>query len=169
MTVLVSAATKHGATFAIAERIARGLTAQGVTADARPLAEIDSLEGYEAVVLGSGIYAGHWLEPAKRFVDQHASGLRGRPVWLFSSGPIGDPAKPAGDPPDAAALREATMAREHRVFGGALDRDQLSFAERAITRVVGAPPGDYRPWIEIDAWAVSIATALSAPVGAGRG
>ena len=119
-------------------------------------------------MLGSGIYAGHWLEPAKRFVDRHVASLRGRPVWLFSSGPIGEPARPAGDPPDAAAIRERAMAREHRVFAGALDRDTLSFAERAITRVVGAAPGDYRPWAEIDAWAVSIAAALSAPVGAGR-
>ena len=168
MTVLVSAASKHGATFAIAERIARGLGEHGVAAVARPLDEIHGLEGYDAVVLGSGIYAGHWLEPAKRFVDRHADGLRRRPVWLFSSGPIGDPPKPPGDPADAAIIREATLAREHRVFAGALDRDQLSFAERAITRVVGAAPGDYRPWVEIDAWAATIASALSAPVSAGR-
>ncbi len=168
MTVLVTAATKHGSTFAIAERVARGLNEQGVAAEARPLDEVDGLEGYDGVVLGSGIYAGHWLEPAKRFVDRHVDGLRDRPVWLFSSGPVGDPPKPAGDPPDAVALREALLAREHRVFAGALDRDQLSFAERAITRVVGAAPGDYRPWVEIDAWAVSIAAALSEPVSAGR-
>lgn len=168
MTVLVSAASKHGATFAIAERIARRLTEHGVPAEARPVDEVDSLERYDAVVLGSGIYAGHWLEPAKRFVDRYVEGLRTRPVWLFSSGPIGDPPKPAGDPPDAAALRETTMAREHRVFPGALDRELLSFAERAITRVVGAAPGDFRPWVEIDAWAASIAAALSTPVAAGR-
>lgn len=168
MTVLVSAASRHGATFAIAERIAQGLNERGVPAEAHSIDDVDGLEGYDAVVLGSGIYAGHWLEPAKRFIDRHGDGLRSRPVWLFSSGPVGDPPKPAGDPPDAAALRETTMAREHRVFAGALDRDQLSFAERAITRVVGAAPGDFRPWIEIDAWAASIAAALSAPVLVGR-
>ena len=168
MTVLVSAASKHGATAAIAERIAKGLTERGVPAVVRPIDELEGLEGYDAVVLGSGIYAGRWLEPAKRFIDRNIDGLRSRPVWLFSSGPIGDPPKPAGDPPDAAALREMTMAREHRVFPGVLDREQLSFAERAITRVVGAAPGDFRPWVEIDAWAASIAAALSAPVAAGR-
>jgi menaquinone-dependent protoporphyrinogen oxidase len=165
MTVLVSAASKHGATYEIAERIAAELTRNGVAAVAVPLEDVASLEGYDAVVLGSGIYAGRWLEPAKRFVDRHLDGLRDRPVWLFSSGPIGDPPKPAEDPADAAPMRERTRAREHRVIAGLVDRSRLNFAERAITRVVGAADGDFRPWSEIDAWARNIADQLGAPAG----
>lgn len=163
MTVLVSAASKHGATVEIAERIAAELTRNGVAAVAVAPEDVTSLEGYDAVVLGSGIYAGRWLEPAKRFVDRHVDGLRARPVWLFSSGPIGNPPKPAAEPADAAPLRARTMAREHRIIPGLVDRDRLSFAERAITRVVGAAGGDYRPWVEIDAWARSIADELRGP------
>ena len=163
MTVLVSVASKHGATGEIAVRIARELERAGVAATVVPPEKVTSLEGYQAVVLGSGVYAGRWLDSAKRLVERHGDGLKARPVWLFSSGPIGDPAKPAGDPTDAASMREATMAREHRVIPGKLDRSQLSFAERAITRVVGAADGDFRPWTEIDAWARSIAEQLSAP------
>jgi menaquinone-dependent protoporphyrinogen oxidase len=163
MTVLVSVASRHGATGEIAVRIARELERAGVAATVVPPEKVTSLEGYHAVVLGSGVYAGRWLDSAKRLVERHGDGLKARPVWLFSSGPIGDPAKPAGDPTDAAPIREATMAREHRVIPGKLDRSQLSFAERAITRVVGAADGDFRPWTEIDAWARSIAEQLSAP------
>ena len=163
MTILVSAASKHGATEEIAWRIARELQALGLDAVVIPPEEVDSLEGYDAVVLGSAVYAGRWLEPAKRFVGRHAAGLRARPVWLFSSGPIGEPAKPDGDPVDVAAMREMTMAREHRVMSGALLKGKLSFAERAITRVVGAAEGDYRPWVEIDAWARTIADEMAAP------
>jgi len=164
MTVLVSAASKHGATHEIAERIAAELTRHGVPAVAVEPEGVASLEGYDAVVLGSGIYAGHWLEPAKRFVDRHLDGLRARPVWLFSSGPIGEPPKPEAEPADAAPIRERTQAREHRTIPGVLDRSKLNFAERAITRVVGAADGDYRPWPEIDAWARAIADQLRAPV-----
>jgi menaquinone-dependent protoporphyrinogen oxidase len=163
MTVLVSAASKHGATHEIAERIAAELTRNGVAAVALPVEQVAGLEGYDAVVLGSGIYAGRWLEPAKRFVDRHLDGLRARPVWLFSSGPIGDPPKPDAEPVDAAPIRERTLAREHRVIAGVVDRTKLSFAERAITRVVGAADGDFRPWDEIDAWARSIADQLGVP------
>jgi menaquinone-dependent protoporphyrinogen oxidase len=163
MTVLVSAASKHGATDEIAWRIARELTNVGVPAVVVPPNQVSSLEGYDAVVLGSAIYAGRWLDPAKRFVERFGDGLRARPVWLFSTGPIGNPPKPEGDPADAAPMREATMAREHRIIPGELDRAKLSFAERTITRVVGAEDGDYRPWSEIDAWARSIADQLSIP------
>ncbi len=39
---------------------------------------------------------GHWLKPAKQFVERHAAALDKRPVWLFSSGPIGE--KAVGEP-----------------------------------------------------------------------
>ena len=45
---------------------------------------------YDAAVLGSGVYLGHWLESACLLVDSHAEALSRIPVWLFSSGPIGD-------------------------------------------------------------------------------
>jgi hypothetical protein len=34
---------------------------------------------------------GHWLDPAKDFVNQFRDTLTGRPVWLFFSGPVGKP------------------------------------------------------------------------------
>ena len=43
------------------------------------------------MVLGSAVYAGRWLEPAREYAATHAGGLRTRPTWLFSSGPIGEP------------------------------------------------------------------------------
>ncbi len=164
MRVLVATASKHGSTTEIARTIGASLTFRGIDTDVRPIGDVSTLDGYDAVVLGSAIYMGHWLEPAKRFVTAHASDLTARPVWLFSSGPLGDPANPAGDPADVVALLEATHAREHRTFPGSLWKDQLGIAERAMVAAVRAPEGDFRPWAEIDAWAGSIATELAAAV-----
>src|SRR5205807_2446948 len=110
----------------------------GVPVDVRPAEHVTMVDGYDAVVLGSAVYAGHWLEPARRLVEDQAPALAQRPVWLFSSGPIGDPPKPTEDPVDVAALVEATGAREHRVFAGRLDRHHLGFAERAIALALRA-------------------------------
>lgn len=163
MTVLVSAATKHGATLEIAEAIAAGLERRGVAAQAHDAASVQSLDGYGALVLGSGVYAGHWLAPARDLVERGFPGAAGRPVWLFSSGPLGSPdPKPEGDPVDVAALLEATSARAHRVFAGRLERERLGFAERAIVRALRAPEGDFRDWDAIDAYAGEIAAAVSA-------
>jgi menaquinone-dependent protoporphyrinogen oxidase len=160
MRVLVTAASRHGATSDIANAIAEGLTAAGIETTVASPETVDSLEGYSGVVLGSGVYAGHWLDSAKDFVERNASGLNARPVWLFSSGPLGDPLKPDAEPVDAAPILARVAGRSHRVFGGRLDRGQLRFGERAIVAVVRAPDGDYRPWDDIHAWSAEIADEL---------
>jgi menaquinone-dependent protoporphyrinogen oxidase len=162
MRVLVTAASRHGATHEIASAIAEGLTRRGVEAEARAAEQLDSLEGYDAYVIGSAVYVGHWLDPARELVEEHAAALTGRPVWLFSSGPLGAPdkLKPEGDPVDVADLIEASGAAEHRVFAGRLDRKLLSFGEKAVAVAVRAPEGDFRDWDAIDAFAAGIAERL---------
>ncbi len=159
--VLVSAASKHGATAEIAEEIAGELRAAGVEVEVARPEDVKSLEGVDACVLGSGVYAGHWLEPGKALVQRHGEALHARSVWLFSSGPVGDPPKPAEDPVDAAPLMEASGARVHRVFGGRLFRKDLGFAEKALVIALRAPEGDFRDWDEIRAWAREIAATLA--------
>lgn len=162
MNVLVTVASKHGATGEIADAIGRGLAAAGIGAVVLPPAKVTSLDRYDAVILGSAVYAGHWLDEAKRFVERQHEALARVPVWLFSSGPIGEPPKPDDDFVDIAALRELTGARSHRTFPGKLDKSELGFGERAIVRVVGAAEGDFRPWPEIEAWVTEIAHSLQA-------
>ena len=127
-----------------------------------PPEQVKGVDGYEAVVVGSAVYAGHWLKPARELVERLGNELASRPVWLFSSGPVGDPPKPEEDPVDVADLLAATGAREHRIFAGKLVRKQLSFPERAIVSALRVPEGDFRDWTEIHQWAASIADAMGA-------
>jgi len=53
--------------------------------------DVDDLAAYAAIVLGSGVYVGSWRDDAKWFVARHGAQVTARPVWLFSTGPIGDP------------------------------------------------------------------------------
>lgn len=165
MRVLVTAASRHGATHEIASAIAAGLSRRGVAAEARPTEELGSLDGYDAFVVGSAVYIGRWLEPAQRLVEEHAGMLAAAPVWLFSSGPLGPPdaLKPEGDPVDVAGLVETTRAAGHRVFAGRLDRNLLGFGEKAVVVAVRAPEGDFRDWEAIDAFAGEIAAAITSP------
>jgi menaquinone-dependent protoporphyrinogen oxidase len=160
MHVLITAASRHGSTWEIAEAIGETLTEAGITATVITPELVGEVADYDAVILGSAVYAGRWLDPARRFVESAALDLARRPVWLFSSGPIGDPPKPVGDPADAAPIIERTGAREHRVFAGRLVKSELNLAERAIAAVVKAPEGDFRDWDEIRSWAAEIAAAL---------
>jgi menaquinone-dependent protoporphyrinogen oxidase len=160
LNVLVTAASKHGATLDIARQIAESLGVAGIRATVVPVELVQDLDEYDAVVLGSAVYAGRWLEPAKRFVDRERPGLASRPTWLFSSGPIGDPLKPEEVPVDVPSIAELTAAREHRIFPGRIDKRLLGFAERAIVAALHVPEGDYRTWDEIREWSRSIAVAL---------
>jgi menaquinone-dependent protoporphyrinogen oxidase len=160
MRVLVAAASKHGGTTEIAQAIGNALTLARLETEVRPIEEVTTLESYDAVILGSGVYMGRWLEPAKRFVERNGTALATRPVWLFSSGPLGDPPKPTAAPTDVLSLIETTHARDHRVFPGVMDKGTLGMGERAIVATVRAPAGDYRPWDEIHAWALGIARDL---------
>ena len=160
MRVLVTAASKHGATAEIADAIANKIRESDITVD-RVLPEtVLAVDAYDAVVIGSGVYAGHWLEPARRLVDQHAAALAQRPVWLFSSGPIGDPPKPDEELVEIAPMMERVGARGHRTFPGRLDPATLGFVERAVTSALWAPHGDFRDFNEVREWAAEIANAL---------
>jgi menaquinone-dependent protoporphyrinogen oxidase len=160
MKILVCAASKHGATTEIAAEIGAAVTALGVEATVAKPQEVASLDGFDAAVIGSAVYAGHWLGEAKAFVERHQEALRRIPVWLFSSGPLGDPLRPVEEPVDAAPLVRLVGAREHRVFAGEVDKRRLGFGEKAIIAAVRAPEGDFRPWGDIEAWSREIATAL---------
>jgi len=170
MTALVVVASKHGSTREIAEAIASRLDERGVEAVVTNAGEVAQVAGFDAVVIGSAVYMGKWLEAARDFVDEHIGALAELPVWLFSSGPIGDPLKPAPEKAvDVGTIVALTGARDHHVFGGALVKSRLTFPERAVVGAFRAPEGDFREWDEITAWADEIAAALQVrPVALGN-
>jgi menaquinone-dependent protoporphyrinogen oxidase len=159
MKILVTAASRHDATAEIATAIAAVLRGRGHQVEEMAPDNVHDVSQYDAVVIGSAVYVGRWLEAARSLVARFATHLAERPVWLFSSGPLGDPPKPAEDP-DVSALIEATRAVEHRVFTGKLDKSSLGPVERTVARAVRAPEGDYRDWDAINEWAENIAEAV---------
>ena len=158
--ILVSAGSKHGSTQEIATRIGSDLRGRGYEVTVSPPEQITDVSQFDAVVLGSAVYAGHWMPAAKELAEVLGRSDRRVPTWLFSSGPIGDPPKPEEDPVDVAEILERTSARDHRVFSGKIDKSKLSFGEKAILVAVRAPEGDFRDWDEIGDWAHTIADSL---------
>jgi menaquinone-dependent protoporphyrinogen IX oxidase len=170
--VLVVTASRHGSTHEIGAAIARSLEesaagrAVGLLATAQVVEHRPDPAQYDAIVLGSAVYVGRWLEPARQYTVDHAAVLRGRPVWLFSSGPIGEPPFPPDEPHDAGPMAQLVGAREHRLFPGRVQKDLLGFGERAMVTAMRAPTGDFRDWDAVRAWGEEIAGALtSAPIG----
>ncbi|WP_330328843.1 Rv1733c family protein [Streptomyces sp. NBC_00536] len=82
--------------------------------------------GYDAVVLGGALYAGHWSRTAKRRAERDADALKHRPVWLLSSGPLDRSAEPATSAPSSPPSTERSdqaMARRCHMFETPSEKD----------------------------------------------
>lgn len=172
MRVLVAYSSRYGGTRGIGERIAEVLRSKGFAAQSRALEVLGNVDSYDAYVVGSAVYMGHWERDARAFVHRYEELLASHPVWLYSSGPLGTrevdargrDVRVASEPAELEGLRSAIRPRDHRVFFGAFRRTGLGLVDRAVARLPAAKEllleGDFRNWAEVDAWAAGIADAL---------
>lgn len=163
--VLVAYATRHGSTTDIAEKIGDTLQSNGLQADVLSIADISTLAGYQAIVLGSAVYAGQWEKEAVDFLTRNERSLAEVPTWFFSSGPTGE-----GDalelvkgwrfPETLLSIADRIHPRDMTVFHGEINSDRLSFGEKLIVKGVRAKIGDFRDWEAIKKWAIGVAEAI---------
>ncbi len=166
-TILVTYATRAGSTAGVAQRIADTLRRQGESVTLRPLAEVDELKGYKAVVLGSAIRDGKWLPEATQFVEGHREALSQRPTAYFEVCMTLHT-----DTPET----RATVARYFEpllkqfpeiapvakgMFAGKVDFSRLPFVTRTLFRLFRSPQGDWRDWKAIEAWSRDVLPLLN--------
>lgn len=164
---LVTYASKMGGTEGIAQAVAQELRGAGLAVDLVPADEVSGPDPYDAVVLGSAVYAGRWRRPARRLLKRLVAAKSiDHPVrvWLFHSGPTGpghaDGVVPA--PGDVAAAAIALGADQPTTFGGRIEPDTAKgFLARSMAK--GDLAGDYRDFDRIRTWADQIAATLTAP------
>jgi menaquinone-dependent protoporphyrinogen oxidase len=165
MTVLVAYASKRGSTAEIAETIAATLRREGLGVCLERAEDVQSLDRYDAVILGSAVYMKRWRGDARHFLKKHRKSLRQMPFWVFSSGPVGDPSDDNPEwtaPPNIAAKVEELGGRDHVVFGGRLPAEPKGLMEKAMVEGIPHEFRDRRNWAEIRAWAHQIAASLAA-------
>lgn len=167
--ILVTYASKYGATAEIATKIGDVLQDAGLPTTVKPVKQVKDISPYTAVILGSAVYIGKWRKEAAKFLEKHEQELAERDVWLFSSGPTdeGDPVEllegwqfPTAQKPIADRIQPHDIT----VFHGAVDKDKLNFMMKWMINKVDAPVGDFRDWEMITEWATAVADTLKQPV-----
>jgi menaquinone-dependent protoporphyrinogen oxidase len=140
--VLIAYGSKRGGTRDIAAAIAETMREQGIDAELADAAEVRSVAGYDALVIGGALYMARWHRAARKLITRNVDDLRMRPVWLFSSGPLDDSANKGALPPTP------------QVFGGALAADVTGLPASAMAKTMA---GDWRDWDCIRGWAKRVA------------
>ncbi|GAA2027504.1 flavodoxin domain-containing protein [Agromyces tropicus] len=172
MRVLVAYSSKYGATRGIADRIADRLRDAGHEVDIEHCHDVEYPEGFDAFVIGSAAYLGKWRKEARRFVRHNHALLATRPVWLFSSGPLGteridkdgNDVLVAAQPKEFPEFEALIHPRGTTVFFGALDIEHLEGPDRIVSWMPAneaLPAGDFRDWDAIDEWGRMVAADLA--------
>jgi menaquinone-dependent protoporphyrinogen oxidase len=157
-SILIAYATKNGSTQEVAVAIAEELRARGREVEVQVAREIQTLEGYQSIILGAPIYMGLWHRDAHAFLRHYHKILLERPVVIFALGPT----SPEVEQQQAAHTQLDRALAKHpwltptalHVFGGAVDPDKLPFPFNHM------PKSDVRDWETIRAWARTIASVL---------
>ncbi len=167
--VLVTYASRGGATAGVAEAIGQKLADCGLDVDVRPMQEALDLAPYSAVVAGSAIQGGAWLPEAVQFVQENRAALNEKRCALFLV--CMTLAMPSAEKHRQFVsawmepVRKLVRPVSEGLFAGAFDLQKVpSFADRLKFRVsilAGVwPTGDQRDWQTIDAWAASLPPLL---------
>lgn len=163
-TILVVYGTGTGCTAGVAERIGRTLAENGATVEVVSAKDAPAADGYDAVVVGSGVRVGSWHAPVKEWVTKNAPSLKSGRVAFFTAC-----LTLAQDPAKADEVRAYTdpLIAETGVepvdvglFAGWNEPKRFSFIERTVMKMMKAPEGDFRDWAKIEAWAADVAPKL---------
>ena len=155
--ILMGFATRYGSTQEVAETIAADLRGQGFEVDVKPARAVQSLDGYQAVILGAPLFMFHWHKDVLTLLNRNQKILAKLPVAVFALGPFHnkeEELKSAREQLDKelAKLRWL-MPVATETFVGKFDPEKLGFPLNLIGPMKQMPPSDERDWPAIHAWA----------------
>ena len=167
--ILVTYASRAGATAGVAEVIGKTLAEGGAQVDVLPMQDVKDLAPYRAVVAGSAIQGGQWLPEAMQFVQAHRAELVRKPfaaflVCMTLAMPNADRYR-QGVAEWLEPVRAMVRPVSEGLFAGALDISKVpSFGDRLKFRLSVAfgawTEGDHRDWNAIRAWAADLQPLL---------
>ena len=158
--VLIIHASKYGSVEDVARYVAWIVRDEGAACDVMAARDAVDLEGYDLIVLGTGLYMGRPHRDARRFLHNHHAALAHQPFAVFALGPL------SNEPEEKERVRpQLEHAFDHypeldpaviAIFGGVIDHEKLSFPFNHM------PEGDHRDWDEIRRFALSLPIGVTA-------
>lgn len=150
--ILVTYASRFGATQGVAAAIARVVREAGAEADLVPAVDAEDISPYRAVILGSPINNGHWLPSAIEFVNRHRDELKGKPIAYFVVGLTLRQDTPKNRAKMAEVIKYLPPVNlvDTGFFAGSVK--QIPWPLRLVRILVNRVTGDLRNWDAIENW-----------------
>jgi menaquinone-dependent protoporphyrinogen oxidase len=152
--ILLAFGTAAGSTAEVAQAIAEEMRQDDTLVDVKPVEEVKTISGYDAIVVGSAVRMFHILPKTRRFLRKNRTALQAIPVAYFLVClAMGDPTpenvqKAKGN---AAPMLKIKIPVSLGFFGGCIDHEKLTdFFGRSMRTF---PEQDHRDWDKIRAWA----------------
>ena len=160
--ILVAYASAAGSTGGVAETIGKTLADTGAVVDVHRVQSVKTLDGYDAVVLGSAIHGGKWLPEAVEFLQANRTRLNQAPTAFFLVGLMANK-KSESDQRLVGQFLEAERAlvkpvAEGRFVGAMFIKNYPGFTGLGMRFFIaycglGLRGGDFRNPAAIRAWA----------------
>jgi menaquinone-dependent protoporphyrinogen oxidase len=163
--ILVAYASRAGSTAEVADVVGQVLRESGAEVEVRPVEDVHSLAGYDALVLGSAIWVGKPLPEALQFATAQQQALAGLSVAYFilcDTLREDTPANRATARGYVTPLERIKQPVTLGLFAGKKDFSTVHPLLRWLLKhVVKLPEGDWRDWERIRAWAAALAPRLA--------
>jgi len=175
MKALIAFSSNTGVTAEIAERLGAVLESEGFSVTLSDLKKVKhSPEGYDLVLVGSGIKMGQWIKESKQFMEEHQQALGGNTALFVSCGDASVPEKRAEAQIkylDSIAETYGIKPVSTGLFEGCYKWNKYNFFVKQLVKtilkengVIGVNTGeplDYRDWTKIESWARELAERVN--------
>jgi menaquinone-dependent protoporphyrinogen oxidase len=168
-TILVTYASRLGATAGVAEAIGKTLLENGAQVEVRRMEDVANLASYSAVVAGSAIRNKQWLPEAMQFMQTQQAALRQKPFAAFlvcmtlamKGGEKYRPTVATWLDPVCTLVKPVSAG----LFAGVLDIGKISSASDRLKFRMSVlfgvwQEGDHRDWDAIRAWTAQLRPLL---------
>lgn len=159
--ILISHATRAGATSDVADILAAGLRELDHDVVVSRCQIAPSPDDFDLVVVGSGIHAGSWYGEAVNWLTRHSASLTGRVALFNVCLNAADPAKQDEALGYNAGLAADLDASSSASFAGRFVPERVGFLKRWLLRSMNQKPADHVDPGAIRAWATTLAALPS--------
>jgi menaquinone-dependent protoporphyrinogen oxidase len=162
--VLVAYGSFSGSTAETAVFIGKKLAEKGMTADVKPVEKIKSIEGYNAVIIGSAIMMGKMKSSVPKFAEKYREALGRVPVAVFlvcltMAKDTPETRKTASGYLDP--IKAIVKPVSEGLFPGRVRFKDLPYPQKLLTFLPafrkGVPEMDAMDWVKTEKWANEIA------------